>query len=122
MTKPLSERLAEAFDKSSYLESGAWVSDNIDEILAALRAHEAEGEPDEVCSGHSDQWRQGRRHGVKFCVSWLRDRAFQMFDPKARAILYSASFNLGIAAKQRRASSGGEWRDYPLPAAPEKPA
>ena len=43
MTKPLSERLAEAFDKSSYLESGAWVSDNIDEILTALRAHEAEG-------------------------------------------------------------------------------
>lgn len=51
--------------------------------------------------GHSRQWRDGRRNGIKLAVSWLRDQAAKMNDPdpKAREVLYSASFQFGVFAK-----------------------
>ena len=49
----------------------------------------------------SHEYLNGRREAIKWAVSWLRDRAAEMNDPdpKAKQILYSASFNLGVNAK-----------------------
>ena len=59
-------------------------------------------------SMRSQQWLDGRRNGIKFAVSWLRDRAQRMRDEHARQILYSASFNLGKDAKTSVRSSDVE--------------
>lgn len=44
----------------------------------------------------------GHRHGVRACVQWLHQRAREMNDPKATAILNSAAFNLGAEASHAR--------------------
>ena len=48
----------------------------------------------------SQQFEDGRRNGIKTCVEWLSARAAEMNDPRARAILNTASFNLGVAMKR----------------------
>ena len=73
----------------------------------------------------SQQWIDGRRNGIKFAVSWLRDRAYRMHDEHARQVLYSASFNLGNDAKTSICSEqeDTELRDVGAPhAAPEAQA
>lgn len=49
----------------------------------------------------SDQFRQGRRNGVKGCVEWLHAEAARMNDPHARAVLNSAALHMGTELKQR---------------------
>ena len=51
----------------------------------------------------SEQYDQGRRNGIKACVEWLHDRAAEMNDPHARAILNSAAFGLGVQFKDQTA-------------------
>lgn len=40
------------------------------------------------------------RKGLRFAVSWLHDRANEMNDPWAKAVLNTAAFNLGVVGKQ----------------------
>ena len=39
--------------------------------------------------------------GIKLAVTWLHDRAREMNDPHAKAILNTAAFNLGVEYAQR---------------------
>lgn len=34
--------------------------------------------------------------GVRACIAWLHERAREMNDPHAKAVLNSAAFNLGV--------------------------
>lgn len=44
----------------------------------------------------SHEYTQGRRAGLKWAISWLHERANEMNDPHAKAVLNSAAFNLGV--------------------------
>lgn len=46
-----------------------------------------------------DQYKQGRRNGIKACVEWLHARADEMNDPHARNVLNSAAYDMGRAFK-----------------------
>ena len=37
----------------------------------------------------------GFNQGVRSCIAWLHQRAAEMNDPHAKAVLNSAAFNLG---------------------------
>lgn len=67
-------------------------------VRAALSPSRGQNVPG---SGHSREWKDGRRNGIKLAVSWLRDQASRMndSDPKVRSVLYSASFQFGVFAK-----------------------
>jgi hypothetical protein len=54
----------------------------------------------------SDQFIQGKRHGVKWAITWLHQLAAEMNDPHAQAILNSAALGMGVEAK--RADAAGE--------------
>lgn len=41
-------------------------------------------------------YEDGRRNGIKACIAWLHERANQMNDPHAQAVLNSAAFSLGV--------------------------
>ncbi len=43
-----------------------------------------------------DPYKLGIDHGVRYAVTWLHERARSMKDPKAREVLNSAAFNLGV--------------------------
>jgi hypothetical protein len=47
----------------------------------------------------SSQFKQGRRNGIKWAVTWLHRRAAQMNDPHARLVLNSAAYAVGRHAK-----------------------
>ena len=42
----------------------------------------------------------GFRDGMRYAVTWLHDRAKEMNDPWAKAVLNTAAFNLGVEGKQ----------------------
>jgi len=81
--------------------------------------------------GHSREWQDGRRNGIKLVVSWLRDEAARMNDPHAKTVLNNASFHFGTFAKRGGATvraaiakpaSGEAERDPTNPFAPlERP-
>lgn len=48
----------------------------------------------------SSQFKQGRRKGIKWAVTWLHRRAAEMNDPHARLVLNSAAFGIGWQAKR----------------------
>jgi hypothetical protein len=48
----------------------------------------------------SPQFTDGRRNGIKACIEWLHAEAARMNDPKARDVLNSAAFSLGVEMKQ----------------------
>lgn len=41
----------------------------------------------------------GFRDGMRYAVTWLHDRANEMNDPWAKAVLNTAAFNLGVEGK-----------------------
>lgn len=41
----------------------------------------------------------GFRDGMRFAVTWLHQRANEMNDPWAKAVLNTAAFNLGVEGK-----------------------
>jgi len=43
----------------------------------------------------------GRREAVKWAIDWLHQRAKEMNDQNARAILNTAAFNMGVDAKRK---------------------
>lgn len=47
----------------------------------------------------SPEYTQGKRAGIKWAISWLHVRAFEMGDPNAKTILNTAAFNMGVEAK-----------------------
>lgn len=55
-----------------------------------------------------EQWRQGKRNGIKACVEWLHAEADTMNDPKARALLNGAALSMGMALKANAPSTKGE--------------
>lgn len=57
----------------------------------------------------SPEYTQGRRAGVKWAITWLHDRANEMNDPHAKAILNTAAFNLGADAKGEPKRRAGFW-------------
>ena len=46
------------------------------------------------------EYTQGKRAGIKWAISWLHERAIEMSDPAAKAILNTAAFNMGVEAKR----------------------
>jgi hypothetical protein len=58
------------------------------------------------------QYEHGRRNGVKACVEWLHERAREMNDPHARAILNTAALGMG---KQFKTSGGTMSREAASP-------
>jgi hypothetical protein len=54
--------------------------------------------PDEAAK-RAPQYMHGRREAIKWAVTWLHQRALEMNDPHAKAILNSAAFNMGSDAK-----------------------
>jgi len=46
------------------------------------------------------QYIDGKREGTKLVIAWLHARADRMNDPRAKNILNSAAFNLGIDARR----------------------
>jgi len=48
------------------------------------------------------QYRDGRRNGIKACVEWLHNEAKRMNNPEAEAILNTAAFNLGTDLKSTK--------------------
>lgn len=46
-----------------------------------------------------DPHRRGRRDGIRWAITFLHERAKEMRDPNAVAILNSAAFAMGNAAK-----------------------
>lgn len=53
----------------------------------------------------SQQFIEGYRHAVGWCVEWLHQRAKEMNDEHAKGILNSAAWNLGNDAKRRELDS-----------------
>ncbi len=49
----------------------------------------------------SPEYLNGRREGVKWAIAWLHQRASQMNDENAKAVLNTAAFNMGNSAKQQ---------------------
>lgn len=47
----------------------------------------------------SEPFVQGRRNGIKACVSYLHALADTMNDPHARSILNAAAFGMGVELK-----------------------
>lgn len=41
----------------------------------------------------------GFRDGLRYAVTWLHERANEMNDPWAKAVLNTAAFNLGVEGK-----------------------
>lgn len=41
--------------------------------------------------------------GIRYAITWLHKRANEMNDPKAKQILDSAAFNLGVEHSHKRA-------------------
>jgi len=59
-------------------------------------------------------YKLGTTHGVRWAITWLHERARQMNDPHAKAILNSAGFNMGVDAKDVRfVPAGAPWQDFP---------
>lgn len=50
----------------------------------------------------SADFRAGHRRAVRACVAWLHRQAADMNDPRAKAILDAAAFQLGTTAAQKR--------------------
>jgi len=48
----------------------------------------------------SNEYHNGRREAIKWAVTWLHNRAREMNDPNAVAVLNTAAFNMGQAAKR----------------------
>lgn len=48
----------------------------------------------------SPEYTQGKRAGIKWAITWLHERAVEMNDEHAKAILNTAAFNMGVDAKQ----------------------
>lgn len=46
-----------------------------------------------------DSYRRGQRNAIKWAIQFLHERAKAMNDPHATAVLNSAAFNMGTAAK-----------------------
>lgn len=46
------------------------------------------------------QYIDGRRNGIKWAVTWLHERANEMNDPHAKAVLDAAAFEMGNDAKR----------------------
>ena len=46
--------------------------------------------------GRSPEYTQGKRAGIKWAISWLHERANEMNDPSAKAILNTAAFHMGV--------------------------
>lgn len=42
---------------------------------------------------------RGFRDGLRYAVTWLHERANEMNDPWAKAVLNTAAFNLGVDGK-----------------------
>lgn len=42
----------------------------------------------------------GFRDGLRFATTWLHERAREMNDPWAKAVLNTAAFNLGVEGKK----------------------
>lgn len=53
-------------------------------------------------------------HGVRRAITWLHERAKEMNDMHARAILDSAAFSLGVDLKKWRGETGAESVDDDL--------
>jgi hypothetical protein len=49
-----------------------------------------------------EQYRIGYRRGIRRAVAWLHERAKEMNDPHAVALLNTAGFNLGVDLNQGR--------------------
>lgn len=47
----------------------------------------------------SAAWKDGRRNGIKWAITWLHKRANEMNDPHAKIVLDCAAFNMGVEAK-----------------------
>jgi hypothetical protein len=48
----------------------------------------------------SPEYTQGKRAGIKWAITWLHERANEMNDEHAKAILNTAAFNMGVDAKK----------------------
>lgn len=44
-------------------------------------------------------YKLGKRHGIRWAITWLHRRAREMNDPRARDVLNTAGFHLGVDAK-----------------------
>lgn len=62
------------------------------------------------------EYRRGYRDGLRRAVTWLHDRAKEMNDPHAVAILHSAATNLGWDVGYGRVPIKGEAISAPSPA------
>lgn len=51
--------------------------------------------------GRTPDYVDGRRNGIKWAITWLHQRAEEMNDPHAKAILNTAAFNMSTAAKDK---------------------
>jgi hypothetical protein len=51
------------------------------------------------------EYKRGYRDGVRFSITWLHQRAREMNDPHAVALLNTAAFNLGVDLSQGRIRS-----------------
>jgi hypothetical protein len=58
-------------------------------------------------------YKHGTRDGIRWAIQWLHERANEMNDPSAKAILNSAAFNLGNAAKRYEVT--GSAQEAPKP-------
>lgn len=52
--------------------------------------------------GRPAAWKDGRRNGIKWAITWLHERANEMNDPHAKTVLDCAAFNMGVEAKWTR--------------------
>lgn len=49
-----------------------------------------------------DPYPRGRRDGIRWAITWLHKRAVEMNDRRAKAILNSAAFSMGVDLKYER--------------------
>ena len=61
--------------------------------------------PFAIGADRSPDFQAGHRLALRRAVAWLHDEAANMNDPKARDILNTAAFGLGVAAAQARQTS-----------------
>lgn len=48
----------------------------------------------------SPEYTQGKRAGIKWAITYLHERAKEMCDPQAAAVLNTAAFHMGADAKR----------------------
>lgn len=62
----------------------------------------------------------GFRDGLRYAVTWLHDRAQEMSDPWAKAVLNTAAFNLGVDGKGNHVEAKAKLLEIALARADEQ--